>query len=344
MLGCAALIGACGGASELGEGEAGKGREGAAQPPGIRELEEVERALVAGEVAVTNRAVGEVRGRKARPVVGPEALNSNIIALVGGEPVTVEEFTRTFPREALERMPDYLRRQYATFVQQLIENRVLAVAAEDEDFSHDPEYLAELKEAVRQVKMRHYYARHVSGGVKVTDKEIEEYYKKHAKEYTVPERVRVRHILVEVRKGAHPAEVSNAFERAVELRQRILEGEGFHEVAMKESSCPSRAQGGDLGYVERGQLVPEVERVAFSLRGSEISPVVRSEFGYHIVQVTDRVAARRRTLEEVREEIRDRLMQERERARYQALLTRLTNTYQVIRNEKVIEELVHRRW
>ncbi|MCX7846936.1 MAG: peptidylprolyl isomerase [bacterium] len=337
---CGALIGACGGAREPGE-KGGKEEKGG-RPLHVAAIEAAERALVAGSGDKGGRS-GVVEGVR-KVDVGRAELGSNVIAVVAGEEVTVDEFTRTFPREALERMPDYIRRQYASFIDQLIENRVLGVAAEGEDFTGEPGYEEELAEAVRQVKMRYYYARHVSGGVKVSEEEIRRYYEDHQRDYTIPERVRVRHILVEVKRGAHPAEVSNAYERAVGLRQRVLEGEDFAVVAMRESSCPSRAQGGDLGYVERGQLVPEVERVAFKLRGNEVSGVVRSEFGYHIVQVTDRVAGRRRGLEEVREEIRDRLVQERERERYRALIGRLTNTYQVIRNEKVIEELVHRRW
>lgn len=342
---CAALIGACGGANEPADTAAG------ARP----EIEQAERALVGGAAAQganptspagrTDRTGWTGRGGAAAKAGGaPPALTSNIIALVDGQPVTVDEFTRAFPLETLERMPDYLRRQYAGFIQQLIENRVMAVAAEHEDFSDDPAYQAELEEAVRQVKMRYYYARHVSAGVRVSDEDVKQYYQKHLKEYSVPDRLRVRHILVEVKRGAHPAEVSNAYNRAVELRQRIQEGEPFATLALNESSCPSRTQGGDLGYVQRGQLVPEVERAAFALRGNELSPVIQSEFGYHIVQVTDRVAGRRRTLEEVRDEIRDRLIQERERARYQEVLQQLTNTYKVIRNEQVIQELVHRRW
>lgn len=342
---CAALIGACGGAKEPAKPGAG---------PARAEIEQAERALVGGAAVQAARPTSPMRPsptRRTSPTGGtakaggtPPALTSNIIALVDGQPVTVDEFTRAFPLETLERMPDYLRRQYAGFIQQLIENRVLAVAAEHEDFSDDPAYQAELDEAVRQVKMRYYYARHVSAGVNVSEEEVKQYYQKHLKEYTVPDRLRVRHILVEVKRGAHPAEVSNAYNRAVEIRQRIQEGEPFATLALNASSCPSRTQGGDLGYVQRGQLVPEVERAAFALRGNELSPVIQSEFGYHIVQVTDRVAGRRRTLEEVRDEIRDRLVQERERARYQEVLQQLTNTYKVIRNEHVIQELVHRRW
>jgi len=342
---CAALIGACGGAKEP---AAGPARPAAAPAPATEaaqtaspaQIEQAEEALLVGAAGTG--------ARRAQPAVaraGVRAqLTSNVIALVNGQPVTVDEFTRAFPLETLERMPDYLRRQYAGFIEQLIENRVLAAAAEHEDFSQEPGYEAELAEAVRQVNMRYYYARHVSAGVQVSEEDVKQYYEKHVKEYSVPDRLRVRHILVEVKRGAHPAEVSNAYERAVEIRQRIREGEPFATLALNESSCPSRTQGGDLGYVQRGQLVPEVERAAFALRGNELSPVVRSEFGYHIVQVTDRVAGRRRTLEEVRDEIRDRLVQERERARYQELLQELTNTYQVIRNEQVIQELVHRRW
>ncbi len=336
---CVALIGACGGANEP---AAAPAPPPAPAPRPAVQVEDAERALLQSALP-PEPAPAAAPARAPSPPRPAQPLTSNVIALVDGQPVTVDEFTRAFPLETLERMPDYLRRQYAEFVQQLIDNRVLAAAADQEDFSNDPAYRSELEEAARQVKMRYYYTRHISGAVTVSEDDIKQYYQRRIRDFSVPQRVRVRHILIEVKRDAHPAEVSNAYERMVGIRQRVQEGEPFAKLALSESSCPSRTQGGDLGYVQRGQLVPDVERAAFSLRGNEISPVIQSEFGYHIVQVTDRVAERRRTLDEVRDEIRDRLTQERERARYQEVLQQLTNTHQVIRNEQVIQELVHRR-
>ena len=149
-----------------------------------------------------------------------------------------------------------------------------------------------------------------------------------------------RHILIEVPANAYPAEVSNAWHKIHLLQRRAQMGEPFAELAAAFSMCPSRARGGDLGYFEHGQMVPEFEKVAFALKKNEISSVVKTEFGYHIIQLLDRIPERRRGFEEVREEIRDRLMQEREQQVYQHVLSTLTNRYPVQRNETVIQELV----
>lgn len=88
-------------------------------------------------------------------------------------------------------------------------------------------------------------------------------------------KVKARHILVETAGQAR------------ELRARILSGEGFQEIAGEFSLCPSGKKGGELGYFRRGQMVPEFEQAAFSLLKGEVSEPVETEFGWHIIEVTD---------------------------------------------------------
>ena len=110
------------------------------------------------------------------------------------------------------------------------------------------------------------HERHVAAAAPVQDQDVKEYYLVHKQEYTAPERVRARHILVSVKRGAYPAEVSNAWNKASLLRRRVLEGEPFSEVARQESDCPSRDNGGDLGYFEPGQMVPAFTDKVFKLK------------------------------------------------------------------------------
>jgi peptidyl-prolyl cis-trans isomerase C len=304
---------------------------------------------VAGAVTVVVARTVYVTVTAAAPaavittITTPPVLTTNVVAIVGNEALTVEDFRRAFPGPALEQLPEYLRREVKTFIDQMINNRVLAHAALREDYTHKPEFQRDLDAAVAQVKMRYLYEEKIAGPSKAGDADIAAYYKEHEAEFTVPERVRARHILVEVQPGALPAEQSNAWQKAQHLRRRVMEGEDFAQLAAQESSCPSRSKGGDLDFFTRGQMAPAFEAAAFGLERNEISPVVQTEFGYHIIQLTDRMPPRRRTLQEARDDIRSTLEQQRERARYEALLATLTNTYPVIRNERVIQDLVHSR-
>jgi len=267
-------------------------------------------------------------------------LTSNIIAYVGTEPVLTEEFTKDIPEGTLDTMPDYLRRQYAARIDELIGYHLAGCAADRECFTNEPGYQRDIDAALRKVNLSYYFERHIQARATVTDQEVKEQYTLHADAYKVPATLRVRHILVEVKTGAYAAEVSNALEKAQGLRKRVLEGEKFEDVAASDSDCVTKSKGGDLGYRQRGQLEPVIEDTAFALHGTEISGVIRSRYGFHIVQVTDRMAERRRTFDEVKNEIRTELEQRREQQLYAGLLATLTNTYPVIRNEHVIQDLV----
>jgi len=270
-------------------------------------------------------------------------LASNVLAIVDDDVVTIEDFKRAFPGPALDKLPEYLRREVKTFVEQLINNRVLAHAAMQENYADNPQYVRDLDDAVAQVKMRYLYEATIAARSRIGEAAIKDYYAQHTKEFSLPERIRARHILVEVNANALPAEQSNAWQKIEGLRRRVMEGEDFAQVAAQESSCPSRAKGGDVDYFARGQMAPAFETAAFALQRNEISGIVETEFGLHLIQLTDRIPARQRTLQEAHDDIRDQLEQKRERDLYEELLASLTNKYKVIRNERVIQELVHSR-
>lgn len=111
--------------------------------------------------------------------------------------------------------------------------------------------------------------------INVTDAECEAYYNENQEQFK-DEMVRAAHILVEEE------------EQAKELLAAIENGADFHELASANSTCPSRERGGDLGDFGRGQMVPEFEQAAFALNIGEVSGVVKSQFGYHLIKLLDR--------------------------------------------------------
>ncbi|RLD10484.1 MAG: hypothetical protein DRI44_05960 [Chlamydiae bacterium] len=270
-------------------------------------------------------------------------LTSNIIAYVDGSPVKLSQFNAVFANRDLEKLPTYLRREYDknrdNFIKQLINNKVFESAANNESFSDSPEFNRELDDVVKQVKMKYYYDKYITSRINISEKDIKNYYKNHDSKYSSPEKIKVRHILIAVKKNPLPVQITNAYNKAKLLRQRVMEGESFAEIAAAESDCPSRAKGGDLGYRQRGQLVPEFEKVAFDLKKNEISKVIKTEFGYHIIQVTDIIQKRKLSFDEVKDKIKQEIYSQREKKLYNDLLTSLTNKYKVIKNDKIIKQL-----
>lgn len=123
-------------------------------------------------------------------------------------------------------------------------------------------------------------------------------------EFDVPEQTRARHILVRVPPNADEATRAELEAKARAALQRILDGEDFAAVAEEVSEDPgSKANGGDLGFFKRGQMVPAFDAVAFELEPGAVSELVKTNFGYHIIRVEERKAAQLRTFEDVKQDL-----------------------------------------
>jgi peptidyl-prolyl cis-trans isomerase C len=124
--------------------------------------------------------------------------------------------------------------------------------------------------------------------VSVTDQEARAYYDDNPDLFTQPERIRARHILVQVPEEGGEAAATKARQTLEDLRRRALAGEDFAALAEQYSEGPSASAGGDLGYFGRGDMVAPFERAAFALKVGEISGIVITPFGYHLIQLVDR--------------------------------------------------------
>ncbi|WP_160644952.1 stalk domain-containing protein [Chengkuizengella marina] len=142
--------------------------------------------------------------------------------------------------------------------------------------------------------------------IEITDEEIATYYEANLSTYTEEEQVKASHILVETK------------EEAESILQQINDGTDFSELAIEHSIDPgSGSNGGDLGFFGRGVMVPEFEEAAFNLSTGEISEIVQSNFGFHIIKVTDKKEEKTPTLEEKQEEIKEELSKVKTREQYQ---------------------------
>jgi len=134
-------------------------------------------------------------------------------------------------------------------------------------------------------------------------------YQQHPDRYHVPEQVQARHILFKLAKDAPPEQVEATRKKAEETRARLASGADFAALARELSDDPgSKDKGGDLGFFQRGQMVPPFEQAAFSLEPGKLSEPVRTDFGFHILRVEERHPAEDRTYEQVREELARELL------------------------------------
>lgn len=192
------------------------------------------------------------------------------------------------------------------------------------------EFEAELR---RQMAIEQLIEQEVYENVTLSEEQLRGFYEENPQFFDQPEQVAARHIILTTQGVTDEAELRALRTRIGELRARIAGGESFADVAREHSQDGSAARGGDLGLFSRGQMVPEFEEVAFSLEIGELSDIVETQFGYHLVEVTERRPSRVIAFQEVRGDIEDFLLEDARNAAAQEYVTRL-------RGEATVEELI----
>ena len=144
----------------------------------------------------------------------------------------------------------------------------------------------------------------VAGVADPTEEEIQKHFEEHKGEYSVGERVLAQHILI-TPDGDTDVSKREAKTKIDSIRERVLGGKDFADEAATHSMCPSGKEGGSLGWFSRGMMVPEFDEAAFSMKDGDVSDVIETQFGYHIIYKTDHEDAREADFDDVREKIRD---------------------------------------
>ena len=169
---------------------------------------------------------------------------------------------------------------------------------------------------------------------KPTQKEISKFYNENKDKFIIPESVHVRHILIAFAEGDDDKVKAEKKVKIENLRTQVVDGADFAEVARKNSDCPSKDNGGDLGMVRKGQTVKPFEDAAFSQKINSIGPVVATEYGYHVIQVLGLTPQKTAALEEVKGKISSYLEQQKQAAVFNALLKKLRDNAKIVLYEK----------
>lgn len=176
----------------------------------------------------------------------------------------------------------------------------------------------------RQMAIQQLIEDKIVAGLEVAEARADEFYKANSEIFVQPEQVRARHILIRTEAEADAAAKAEAREQIDEIRRKAVEGEDFAALAKTHSQDPgSKENGGDLGFFARGQMVKPFEETAFALKENEISQVVESPFGFHIIQVTGRKPAETVAYETVKPRILEHLKQQAIREKLDAYVDRL---------------------
>lgn len=188
------------------------------------------------------------------------------------------------------------------------------------------------KNIAYDIKVKKIVAMELGDKAKPTRKEISKFYDENKEKFIVPESVHLRHILIAMKEKDDDKTKAEKKTKIENLRQQIIGGASFAEVAKKNSDCPSKESGGDLGTITRGQTVKPFEDAAFSQKIKVVGPVISTDFGYHIIEVLERNPEKKVALNEVKEKISEYLEQQKQTEAFAALMDRLRSKAEIIIN------------
>lgn len=249
-------------------------------------------------------------------------------------PEQMEQMKNVFKQQALERMiierliDEKARQANMVATEEELDSRIKEIASMQrppmsvEDFRKKLEDLGENFDQVKQQIQKGLLFQKLMGAqfadkVNVTIEDANQFYQENRRRYEEPEQVKASHILIKTDisdPNTDPNEVKAKAKAKTEgLLEQIKAGADFAELAKANSGCPSSESGGDLGFFSRGRMVPAFETAAFALEVGQVSDVVESPFGYHIIKVTDHKDAETKTFEQVKDEIIQQLTQRKQR-------------------------------
>lgn len=222
---------------------------------------------------------GSDQDRVRAKFAGEEIRQSDIEFFVSQLPDKV----RAAPREQIEPL----------VVDELINTRLVARLARSAGTQDNEDYKRQVEDAAARILQTVYLAGQIQE--RMTEERLDKAYEVFVAENPPTEQIRASHILVEAKESAQA------------IVAEVRSGGDFAEVARRESTGPSASAGGDLGFFEKGQMVPTFAEAAFALEVNEVSDPVQTQFGWHIIKLANRRQTPPPSLDEVREELTQRL-------------------------------------
>lgn len=267
--------------------------------------------------------------------------SGTVLAEISGEKITVADFVAE-----LESLPPYLRNRYKTsrakekLLEQMVTRRLLYKQALKEKVDQDPEFKRELEDDRVKRITRRLLDKHVPRKQDVTEEEMQKYYDEHPDEFSTPEQIRARHILIKVSANAPENEVAEARTKIEGILRQVRDGSDFAQVARDTSEGPTRSKGGDLGFFPRGRMDKAFEDAAFALEVGQISDIVRSRFGFHVIKLEEKKAPEEKKYDEVKAQIKRKLRPMKQQDTYQSFIDGLKSEFKVtVYNDRLSEGL-----
>lgn len=248
-----------------------------------------------------------------------------ILAEINGTQITLKEF-----EQRLQQVPGMAHsgmdvEGQKKLLDNLVMRALLLQEAEKRGVDKDEDVMDKLKDLQERVVLDRFLEKEIEGKAAVTSEDVKAYYEKHPEEMKQGEEVHAAHILVKDQKEAEAA------------LKKLKKGANFSTLASEISVDPgSKSRGGDLGFFPKGRMVPAFEEVAFRLKPGELSDLVQTQFGYHIIKVLEKRGGEQLSLEAAQPQIQQKLMQEKQKTMFDTLVADLKSKAKITLHEELL--------
>lgn len=244
-------------------------------------------------------------------------MNNKVLAKVNENCITEQDLNNAMARFPKENQQYFSTEQgKAQLLDQLISFELMYNYAKEEDLENSDEFKKQLEVLKRDILIQA-AVKKVLDNVKISEKDLKDFYENNKEMFKTQESVSAKHILVEDE------------EKAIEVKNKIKDGLTFEEAAKEFSTCPSSAQGGELGSFTRGRMVTEFEDAAFNLEVGIVSEPVKTQFGYHLIKVDEKLPADIKEFNEVKNSIQVNLLSQKQNEEYINFVNKLKENQNV---------------
>lgn len=252
--------------------------------------------------------------------------SSGVIAKIGNKAITLDEFNLKFS-SLPQAYQDSLKDNKEVLLDDMITEEILYKEALKKKIDKDKEIKVVLEEAKKRIVVARLIQNEIEEQVTVEDAALLEYYNANKDQFMSPEQYRASHILVAT------------LEEAVKIKDQLKKGgSDFSELAEEYSlDVATKKRGGDVNYFSVGQMVPEFEDACVTLNVGETSDVVKTQFGYHIIKLTDKKTSGLLEFDSVKEQIRNQLSNNAKRKVFDKLIADLKAEYKITKNLELLK-------
>lgn len=245
-------------------------------------------------------------------------MENKILATVNGTPITEQDVTNFLQGMGQQGQAYNNAEGRKAVLNELVAQKLLLLDAQKNLLEAEPAFKEQLKKA-KESLLASYALEKVIASVRITDKEIEDYYNENKDKFVSPATVNASHILVD------------SAEKAKEIYEKIEKGEiSFEDAAKEYSSCPSKDNGGSLGDFGKGQMVPEFDAAVFSMAVGEVTKEpVQTQFGFHLIRLNGKNEGETMALEAIKDRLSQQLLMQKQQKAYESRVNQLKILYPV---------------